>query len=401
MMQIPSDAGTKILLVDDSDLARAMVAQMLRMAGYQVITADSGESALWEIGRTRPKLIISDVVMPGMSGYELCRRLRSNTATRDMPILMLTARGGIHEKLQGLDAGADDYMVKPFEHDDLLQRVHALLARSTSTEERQGRVVSVLSLRGGTGATVMAVNLAIATMEKMQTPITMADFSLEKGAAALALGLTPQVSVEEWALLDMHKMDRAMLKHYLALHSSGLRLLAASRGVERASNIDEHQARTIVATLRRMCGTLFVDMASNFSETNLALIDYSDILILPVTPDPASITLTRTTLKLLTAIGIPAERILVVLNWVCPDGVFSRADVEQHLEWELSGEIPYAGKAMMQAFAHGTPLIVGNASEPAARAFRQLAEPISQLLSQPARIPISRGSITTPLAGTA
>jgi two-component system response regulator MprA len=121
----------RILVVDDEPAVRESLASSLAFEDYEVITATDGLSALDELDRTHPDLAILDVLMPRMDGLTTCRRLRARGET--LPVLMLTARDTVGDRVTGLDAGADDYLVKPFELDELLARVRALLRRSVAT----------------------------------------------------------------------------------------------------------------------------------------------------------------------------------------------------------------------------------------------------------------------------
>ena len=117
-----------LLVVDDERSIREAVARALRANGYEVAVAADGETALQNAYVMRPDALVLDVMMPGVDGIEVCRRLRASGAK--VPVLMLTARDAIHDRVAGLDAGADDYLVKPFALDELLARVRALLRRS-------------------------------------------------------------------------------------------------------------------------------------------------------------------------------------------------------------------------------------------------------------------------------
>jgi two-component system response regulator MprA len=137
----------RILVVDDEPAVRESLASSLAFEDYEVVTAIDGVSALDELDRARPDLAILDVLMPRMDGLTTCRRLRSRGET--LPVLMLTARDTIGDRVTGLDAGADDYLVKPFELDELLARVRALLRRSLVTA-RGGEVLEYAGLRMNT-----------------------------------------------------------------------------------------------------------------------------------------------------------------------------------------------------------------------------------------------------------
>jgi two-component system response regulator MprA len=118
----------RILVVDDEPAVREAVERALRLDGHDVLLAADGGEALVTLGERPPDAIVLDVLMPRVDGLELCRRMRSRGDRT--PVLMLTARDAISDRVAGLDAGADDYLVKPFALDELLARVRALLRRS-------------------------------------------------------------------------------------------------------------------------------------------------------------------------------------------------------------------------------------------------------------------------------
>jgi len=120
-------AQAKILVVDDTPHNVKLLADLLGAKGYDVMTATSGSEALAQIDKAPPDLVLLDVVMPGVSGYEVCRRLRENPVTAYLPVVMVTALDPGEERIKGLEAGADDFLTKPINHSELLVRVRSLL----------------------------------------------------------------------------------------------------------------------------------------------------------------------------------------------------------------------------------------------------------------------------------
>lgn len=119
-----------VLIVEDEAAIREMVGYALRRAEFEVVEAENADEALVQVTETNPDLILLDWMLPGQSGMELARRLRRDDHTRDIPIIMLTARVEEDDKILGLEAGADDYITKPFSPRELLARIKALLRRS-------------------------------------------------------------------------------------------------------------------------------------------------------------------------------------------------------------------------------------------------------------------------------
>jgi two-component system response regulator MprA len=127
--------AARVLVVDDDEKITSFLRRALAYEGYQVDVASGGAAALTLALSSPPDIVVLDVMMPGLDGLEVCRRLRSGG---DVPVLMLTARDAVGDRVQGLDAGADDYLAKPFALDELLARLRALLRR------RDGGAPSVL-----------------------------------------------------------------------------------------------------------------------------------------------------------------------------------------------------------------------------------------------------------------
>ena len=120
----------KILVVDDEQPVRESLRRSLRFNGYEVLTANDGLEAVETVRAENPELLILDIMMPNMDGLEVCRTLRSEGW--DRPILVLTARDGVSDRVSGLDAGADDYLPKPFALEELLARVRSLVRRASA-----------------------------------------------------------------------------------------------------------------------------------------------------------------------------------------------------------------------------------------------------------------------------
>lgn len=124
--------GKTVLIVDDEAAIREMLTVALQMAGYQCLEADNAQTAHGLIVDHQPDIILLDWMMPEVSGIELARRLKREPITAEIPIIMLTARGEEDNKIQGLEAGADDYMTKPFSPRELIARLKAVLRRTAT-----------------------------------------------------------------------------------------------------------------------------------------------------------------------------------------------------------------------------------------------------------------------------
>lgn len=162
-----ADSG-RVLVVEDDDAVRAAVDRGLGVHGFDVSSVPDAETALASVARRRPDLMIVDVGLPGISGIELCTRLRGLDV--DTPILILSARDQVGDRVAGLQAGADDYLVKPFSLDELAARLHALLRRSRPTSS----ATSVLAA----GPLWIDLDRRVATVDGSRLDLSRREFDL-------------------------------------------------------------------------------------------------------------------------------------------------------------------------------------------------------------------------------
>ena len=159
--------ATTILIVDDEPDVADLLKYHLQKAGYQTLTAGNGSKALEIARRSRPEAIVLDLMLPGMSGLEVCRELRKHPDTAALGVLMLTAKGQPSERINGLEIGADDYVTKPFSPKEVVLRVQALVRRSQAAREGGGVVESgdVRIEKGSFEITLAGTRLELTTTE--------------------------------------------------------------------------------------------------------------------------------------------------------------------------------------------------------------------------------------------
>jgi two-component system phosphate regulon response regulator PhoB len=160
-MTAPPPNAERILVVDDEPEIVALVAYHLAKAGYRVATSASGQDALDNARRERPSLIVLDLMLPGMSGFDVLEQLRGDETTRDVAVLMLTARREEPDRIRGLSLGADDYLTKPFSPAELVLRVGAILRRAGAAPAGAGEGVNIGPLRIDKSAMTVRVDEAL------------------------------------------------------------------------------------------------------------------------------------------------------------------------------------------------------------------------------------------------
>jgi len=143
--QAPGQSPGRVLVVDDTAANLKLLEDLLGFHGYEVDVAESGEEALAAIKRDPPDVVLLDVVMPGLSGYDVCLAIRADPALAMLPVVMVTALGDREERVRGLEAGADDFLSKPVNQPELFARVKSLLRIKDLQDERLARLKSFFS----------------------------------------------------------------------------------------------------------------------------------------------------------------------------------------------------------------------------------------------------------------
>ena len=226
----------KILIIDDDVDTLKLVGLMLQKQSYQIVAANNGLQGLEQAETENPDLILLDVMMPGMDGYEVAKRLRANPLTANTPILMFTAKTQLDDKVTGFEAGADDYLTKPTHPSELNAHVKALLARTSKGKvatsplptEVRALTIGILSPRGGQGVSTVAVNLGGALREATKTDVIVAEMRPGAGTLGPDLGENKPRALAELLSGNTSDMTRQKVKDELFPHETGLRILFGS-----------------------------------------------------------------------------------------------------------------------------------------------------------------------------
>jgi pilus assembly protein CpaE len=373
---------TTILLAEDNRISARLVEKLLTVEGYTVQVAGDGQNAFMQARGDPPDLVISDVMMPGMDGYELCRQLRSNPSTSSVPVILLTAKGGVEEKRRGFEAGADDYLVKPADPVELRLRVSALLARSQSrvigdpTRPVPSKVIAVFSLRGGAGVTSLATNLAVALAQRNKVAVPLVDLDLLSGLDSMMLNLNPANS---WVDLARYRdaLNEQALEDCLSEHDSGVKLLSAPPVPTTTSYVSPGIVSTVLSMLRTRYSYTVVDSASDFSDITFAALDAADTVILPCPPDPASMKVTRTALGVLASLGYADQKLLPIINCAFGQQSMPQRDIEATLGIGTRLTIPHEPQLFMESINQGKPFVWTHPHSPSSLAIGELSQMVS------------------------
>ena len=352
-----------ILVIDDDEEAARLVALTLTRRNYLVTTKTDPISALnWlRIPSNKPQVIVLDVMMPGMDGYQFLHQLRADPTISHLPVILLTARSQIDDKIAGFEAGADDYLVKPVTPTELELRIKAVMSRAKSkaveSSDQECTVISFFSLRGGSGTTSMAVNMACALASMWNISVPLLDLDLRRGHCAWMLNLKTTKSWVDLAKDEDHVFDTEMVEGLLLEHDSGVKLLAAPPSPIEAELITTKVLDMAWPYLLSQYDFMVVDAGSEMSDVALTALERSHAVLLMVTPEMSGLKSTADALRIFDQLDFSPGQVLPIINHVFPQDGLPAKNLEMALKREVRAEIPYERGYFVQAINTGNAVI--------------------------------------------
>jgi CheY-like chemotaxis protein len=409
----------RILVIDDDESLLQMMSLMLRRAGHQTILVSNGHEGIEIARREQPDAAIVDVMMPQLSGYEVCRILREDPRTQDIPLLILTALSQREHREQAQDSGADDYVTKPVTRDDLVAHVEELLRtgarnmpapleppleesrvqsngsgapaavpvapstliadapaapttppvpQSTITRDTAVPLVAVMGLSNGVGATTLAVNLGLGLMQFGRSCIL--DLHHQSGEVAVHLKMAPPRSTWVGLANPAQAIDKRQIGSTLMLNqTSGVAIIAAPLGPTR-DRLPEARMTYLFSALAEGFRRLVADLPLSLDDMTITALKAATHLVLVVGDDPADLASVPNFYRTIQDLNLPGTQ-HIVLNRTRPVGVSYEA-VQRALNHTLIAEIPYES-AQVNALELGTPLVMARPESIFSRTLLQLA----------------------------
>ncbi len=371
-----------ILVVEDSEITLFKLKAVLLRLGYAVTTSPAASEALeWLIqSKERPNLIISDVVMPGMDGFEFIRQIRATPAIAKIPIILLTAQVDMDNKLAGMQAGADDYVPKTISPTELELRVKALLARAETEQtfsQITAKIITVFSLRGGVGTTSIATNLAIALAHLWDIKVCLWDLALSSGQCGFFLNLKPKGTLTSLADWPEDSVEDQILADMLMKHESGIDLMPAPQTALDAELVTPHVIDLVFPSLVSNYAFLVVDGGNHFTDAALTLLERSDIILLTLSPELASVRAALDAIRIFDKLGYDMDKVLPVVNCIFTADRLPLKRIESALKKPVYAEIPYDSPIFIQAIHSGRPFMVTEPKSDVGLALTTLAYKLS------------------------
>jgi pilus assembly protein CpaE len=371
----------RVLLIDDEPVFYKMIEHALKPQGYELEYARTGMDGLRNVATFNPDVIIIDVRLPDMDGFEVVQRLRRTPKFAHVPIIFLSSQVELSDKLKGFEVGADDYLTKPFQPEELIARVGLLLRRSeamrtalpSGLNTHESTVVAVHSLRGGVGCTSMAVNLAITYRNIWEKPTLLLDADMTAGQIALMLNTSPSNTVEELASQKIDELDDHMVRNITSHHSSGIDFIAAPSSPLSEDGFDENMWPTLLERLNAMYNFIVIDLSHSFSNFSIYLLNKADTILLVLAPEMASIRVAISALSIYKKLGYSSSKIVPVINQIFSVAGIKQKQIEKVLNLPVNYVLPHAPVEFVRALNYGQPVVLSAPESDVTAIFEDIA----------------------------
>ncbi|PWH18483.1 MAG: hypothetical protein DDG59_05955 [Anaerolineae bacterium] len=381
----------KVLIVDDDLDTLRLVGLMLQRQGYQILAASNGPQALVLAEKEQPHLILLDIMMPEMDGYEVARRIRANPVTASIPIIMFTAKSQVEDKVLGYEAGADDYITKPTQPRELFAKMRAVLARAQKAvpgkiaeapaPQERGFLIGIMGAKGGIGTTTLALNLTLALHQNSQQETIVAEYRPGMGTIGLELGYKVSDGLDRLLQRSEFEITSVEIEHHLIQFSRGVRLLLASNNpLTRLQSESAAHYQQITHFLVGMAKYILIDLGASLSPQFKPLYPQCNAILLLAEPTNLCITQFQLIHDTLLHQDVHQTRVhAIVYNRVRSDIMLTRSQVQEKLGLELLGMISPAPELVYHASLSNRPIYQHQPESAIANQFNEIARKILTL----------------------
>ena len=339
----------------------------MKDAGHDVEYSKTGKDGLSKVSAKRPDIIIIDLQLPDMSGHEILKRLRRDVDFNNIPVIVITSQNELGDKLKAFELGADDYLTKPFQPEELVARMRILARRGRALQivsemekgsEELTTMVAVHSLRGGIGTTSLAVNLGLAFNELWNKSTVIMDTVMSAGQVAMMLDSKPRFTWEDMTSVPIENMDQDFFKDVTNKHDSGISFVAAPRTPIAMDTFSDEFWRLVLENMSKQFEFVVIDTGHDFSDITIQMLNASTTLVLMVSPEMSGLRSAMSALEIYDRLGFPPEKIKVVLNQNLPVVGIRQPQIEKVLERKVDFILPYDPDAVIRAVNFGEPFLM-------------------------------------------
>jgi pilus assembly protein CpaE len=373
----------KILIIDDDPDTIEFLTLILQRLGYQVLEARDGMDALATAHSEKPDLIILDVMMPGLDGFEVARSLRRHPETALTPILMFTAKTQVEDKLAGYEAGVDIYLTKPVHPVELQANIKALLAQRKARTDmlaKRGYIIGVLGSKGGMGASSLALNLAIVYRKKFESGVIAAEMRPGQGSWALDLDIPNPTGLATLLKRNQTELTPNVVEEQLMPTTYNIRLLLASNQSKDVDlGVALAQYEVIVEQLAMLAPVVLLDIGTVFHPAYDLLVRQCNEIILITEPQPVTVKLTRLITEDLRqrSFGSGKALTVVAVNRTRAEITLTMSRIEEALKVPVALGFPPATELAYLAATRSVPMVLLQPEGIIAQQYSILAELIA------------------------
>lgn len=362
----------RVLLIDDEPFYFKLIRGALKAADYELEYAKSGGEGLAKIPSFDPEMLIVDLKLPEMDGFEILERLRRDPKFSHTPVIVITAKDELSEKLKAFELGADDYLVKPFQPEELVARMGILarrgraiqMARKEATEKEASTVLAVHSLRGGLGCSSLVVNLGLALHKLWGKQTLLVDGVLTAGQVALMLNAKPTTTWETLVGVELENLDDAVVGDLVRLDNSGVYYIASPGYPIAADTFSNDLLQLLMEKLKSKNNFIVIDTSHDFSDMTIQMLSMSSNILVVMAPEMGSLRTAMSALEIYDRLEISLENVKIVLNNNSPSPAIRQAQLEKVLKRPVDFVLPYEAGEVSRALNFGKPFILENPDLP-------------------------------------
>lgn len=377
----------KILVVDDDPETVSYLRVVLERQGYLVLEAINGMQALKTAHSERPDLIVLDVMLPGMDGFEVARSLRNHPDTMTIPILMFTAKSQVEDKITGYESGVDIYLTKPVHPVELQANIKALIQqRKTVTKgrDKKGYILGVLSAKGGQGVSTVALNLAITYHKKHNSTVIASELRPGHGSWAQELNLEIKDGLINLLRLSPQDINPSAVEGELIQTKWGIHLLLASNKsdeVEFAAAVGQLEA--ILQQFRELAPLTILDIGTNFLPGFDVVTTACDEILLVTETQPQAVQRTHLLANELRNKGFGSSKPMniIIVNRTHADMSLSMTQVEKTIGQSVALGLPPAVELAFRSSEISAPMVLIQPEGIIAQQFNILADQVAHRVS--------------------
>jgi pilus assembly protein CpaE len=362
--------ASTILLIEADPAFAETISAGLSGVGYSVTVFADPDEAFRQVSDHR--LVIIDVVAGAKSAIDVCREIRATPTMASVPVLCVSQKDDVEDRIRFLEAGADDVVAKPFDAREIEARVEALLLRFQRSKDLSAivssdgmtvanarRTVAVHSPKGGVGTSTIAVNIAMAAAHRRPDRVVIVDLDLQFGQVASHVNLVPRQTLADVVREEAALREPELLRTYATKHDSGLHVLAAPIGPELAELVTADHVDKVLSTLLDSYGQVVIDTGSFIDERTLRAFEHAENVVFVMNPEIPALKAMAALIEYLGEAGTVASKSMFVLNNTFGREVLKLSDVETALGMKIAMELPYDPYLYLRAVNEGNPIVQG------------------------------------------